>query len=93
MTKATLSRLYLSNLFPEETIQKLEGANRQFIDITASTKLIRGIETESLKTKEINQEEKTNVCDWLCNNGSLEDFEKFKVILDFFDSLTSSNNQ
>ena len=34
---------------------------------------------------EVNDSEKTNLCDWLCVNGSREDFEGFQVVFDLIE--------
>ena len=31
---------------------------------------------------EVNRNEKKNLCDWLCANGTKEDFEGFDIVLD-----------
>ena len=30
----------------------------------------------------INRDEKTNLCNWLCENGTAKDFESFKELFD-----------
>ena len=33
----------------------------------------------------INDSEKTNLCDWLCGNGTPEDFQRFQIIFDLIE--------
>jgi hypothetical protein len=78
----------IENLLSVTTIGKLQKINTQFIDVTsATTKIQRGNEVQIPEHKEVNKDEKKNICDWLCQNGEPADFECFKsvveIILDF----------
>ena len=35
----------------------------------------------------VNDKEKTNLCDWLCENGTLEDFQRFNVVFDILEEV------
>jgi len=73
----------IENLFSEVTINKLQEANPQFIDVTEATKkVIRGVEEVVPELKEVNKNEKKNICDWLCSNGDDSDFKCFKIAID-----------
>tara|TARA_R110002167_G_scaffold301029_1_gene505299 strand:- start:296 stop:2149 length:1854 start_codon:yes stop_codon:yes gene_type:complete len=77
----------IENLFSEKTIGKIEGANPKFIDIHQEvSKRIRGEIVATPATKSVNKDEKGNMCNWLCDNGNLEDFlgfaDAFQIIED-----------
>lgn len=73
----------IENLFSTSTIQKLQDASTQFIDVTAATtKTVRGITTMISERKEVNKDEKKNICEWLCQNENATDFEGFKIVVD-----------
>jgi hypothetical protein len=83
----------VENLLSEATIQKLQTANSKFIDVTFETaKTVRGESKVIPESKEINKDEKRNICEWLCQNGDTSDFEGFKVIVDIIRDFISQND-
>lgn len=78
----------IENLFSKETINKIEKEKPQYIDFTQSHKRIRGEENKNY-TYFVNKDEKGNLCNWICKNGTKEDFENFKVILEIIDEFLS----
>lgn len=73
----------IENLFSSETIAKLEKHSKCFIDVSPeTTKTIRGVDIVVPATKEINKDEKRNICDWLIANGDESDFEGFKTVVE-----------
>ncbi|MCI7048029.1 ATP-binding protein [Helicobacter sp.] len=78
----------IENLFSKETINKIEKEKPQYIDLNQSHKRIRGEEIENY-TYCVNKDEKGNLCNWICENGTKEDFENFKVILKIIDEFLS----
>ena len=40
----------------------------------------------------INESEKGNLCDWLCENGTPEDFQKFHLIFDMIEEAVNSSS-
>lgn len=74
----------IENLFAEQTIEKIIKYNSKFIDITEEYKKTVGGLTEKIPKKyEINKDAKGNLCDWICDNGTMEDFKNFKKYLKF----------
>lgn len=70
----------IENLFPQNTIDKIEAANPQYIDVHEELNTrIRGVETIVPASKSVNKNEKGNMCNWLCENGDPEDFAGFGV--------------
>jgi Cdc6-like AAA superfamily ATPase len=77
----------IENLIPSDLIVQLENSQPQFIDSTDSTVVrVRGHEVISPAKKSINKDEKKNLCDWLCSNGTAEDFRNFASIFDIIES-------
>jgi len=73
----------IENLLSDITINKLQETNPKFIDITAATsKIERGDKKDIPGKKEINKDEKKNICEWLYQNGESSDFEGFKIVVD-----------
>lgn len=70
----------IENLFPANTIQKIESQCPQFIDTQEqSTKRVRGETITSPAIKSVNKDEKGNMCNWLCEHGTADDFANFKL--------------
>ncbi len=81
----------IENLFSKATLDKACQHKPAFIDIEhehQSTK--RGIEVVIPETWTINCSEKMNLCEWLCNNGTDEDFKSFQVIFDLMEEVINS---
>ncbi len=71
----------IENLFSEATLYRAIDHKKAFIDITPEIlKIERGENITIPKKYEINPDEKSNLCDWLCTNGTKEDFHNFESI-------------
>lgn len=78
----------IENLFPEDTIDKIERECPQFIDVKeASSTRIRGVASDIPASKSVNKDEKGNMCNWLCENGSIEDFANFSAAFDLIEEI------
>ena len=78
----------IENLFPPETIQKLENAKPQFIDSeTEHIKQVRGKSQIIPASKSVNKDEKRNICDWLCEHGTIDDFFHFKTVFSIIEEI------
>ena len=78
----------IENLFPKETIDKAIEHKRAFIDYTDETKQTkRGVESIIPERYDINPDEKGNLCDWLCQNGTKEDFIHFDKVFEIFEEF------
>lgn len=77
----------IENLIPSEIITQLENSHPNFIDLTDSTTIrTRGV-TEVLSVKKsINKDEKKNVCEWFCSNGTVGEFRNFSSIFDIIET-------
>ena len=77
----------IENLFSKSTLEKAENYKPEFIDIAYVSKRSRGKQGQTLEIWTINDDEKMNLCNWLCENGTDEDFRHFKVVFDLLDEL------
>ena len=80
----------IENLFSQETIDRVEAENPQYIDINeGSKKRERGVDIVIPPSKSVNKDEKGNLCNWLCENGNADDFSDFVVALDIIGQAIS----
>jgi len=86
----TLSKITkgIENLFPTQTIERVMAYNDNYIDIIKEgERRVRGIRETIPEKIEVNTDEKGNMCKWLCENGTVDDFINFHCILDIIDSI------
>ncbi|WP_437557732.1 AAA family ATPase [Acidithiobacillus sulfuriphilus] len=78
----------IENLFPVDTIQTIEAKCPQFIDTRAqSTQRVRGETVVIPATKYVNKDEKGNMCNWLCENGTAVDFANFESAFNIIEEI------
>ena len=71
----------IENLFSEETMNKAIQHKAAFIDIYPSREvMVRGVNKCEPERWEVNEDEKANLCDWLCEKGMAEDFHGFEAV-------------
>ena len=76
----------IENLFPEKIVQDAIIYKKAFVDL----KKIEGTERGKPYTRcenIINKDEKKNFCNWICENGTREDFENFSVIFEMIEEI------
>ena len=84
----------IENLFEKATLEEARKVKRAFIDITAEHKeTVRGAEKTVPEKWEVNKHEKTNLCNWLCENGMAEDFKHFQVIFDLLEEILTDDRE
>lgn len=71
----------IENLFPTSLIEKAILEKKAFIDITKTYRIKRGVESEDVVCV-VNNDEKKNLCDWICNNATADDFKHFDRIFE-----------
>ena len=81
----------IENLFRKATLGKTLDYKPEFIDIAeAHQEKVRG-KIQAIPEKwVVNEDEKTNLCDWLCENGNAEDFQHFQAIFDLLEKALGS---
>ena len=73
----------IENLFGESTLQKARDFKEKFFDIIGEHELTKRGEPATVPEQWIvDKDEKGNLCDWLCEHGTPEDFARFHVIFD-----------
>lgn len=78
----------IENLFSRSALEKAVQHKAAFIDIELEHKgTKRGVEVIIPEKWTVNSNEKMNLCDWLCENGTQEDFRYFQVIFDLMDEV------
>ena len=81
-------KMGIENLLSKETLEKARQHKPAFIDVDPGrTKIVRGKDQIVPDEWSINEDEKKNLCDWLCENGTQEDFQQFSVIFDFLGNM------
>ena len=78
----------IENLFTKATLEKARSHKHAFIDVfDAHKETVRGNEQLIPEKWTVNRDEKTNLCNWLCENGTVEDFQHFEVVFDLLSEL------
>lgn len=78
----------IENLLPTTIISKAMSYKDAFFDITEETKrTLRGVSETIPRSISVNDDEKSNLCDWICENGTKEDFLPFTVVFDLLDEI------
>lgn len=78
----------IENLFSVDTINKAIDFKSAFVDITEEYKqTIRGNIVITPKKYTVNSDEKGNLCNWLCENGTIKDFKNFEIIFEIFNEF------
>jgi len=78
----------IENLFDLTTIEKVCCSNLKIIDVREAVKTrTRDVEAEGPKTYTVNSDEKRNLCNWLCENGTKEDFCHFRGVFDILNDI------
>jgi predicted ATPase len=74
-------KIGIENLLPGELISKIEGLHPEFIDVTQTTSTrVRGQTIVSAERRSTNKDEKGNLCKWVCENGTEQDFRHFESV-------------
>jgi hypothetical protein len=76
----------IENLFSENTITQLKNNFGDFFDTTEVIRTSRGVKNVTYMI-EVNSQEKTKLCDWLCENGVKEDFVNFEVVFEILNNI------
>lgn len=78
----------IENLLSKETINKAKEYKLEFVDYTAETKQIkRGEEIIIPEKFEVNKDEKGNLCTWICENGTIDDFKNFNKVFEILEDF------
>ena len=84
----------IENLFGKPTLHLAHQHNPAFIDIAGEHPRVERGERKVIPEQwTVNKDEKTNLCDWLCENGTQEDFESFQVIFELLEGLLDLHSE
>ena len=78
----------IENLFDHKTLERVCQKCPKFIDVTDKhSKMVQGKKESVPEVWTVNKDEKTNLCNWLCKNGTADDFEHFKPTLEMLKDI------
>ena len=78
----------IENLFSRETLEKANLHRAAFIDIEHEHRRTqRGVQAVVPEKWTVNSDEKSNLCDWLCENGTVEDFAHFETVFQLLEEV------
>ncbi len=84
----------VENLFSKDTLTKAIEYQSAFIDIAqAHQKSERGTTVTVPETWSVNKDEKTNLCNWLCANGTANDFQYFRQVLGMLHEILEETHE
>ena len=73
----------IENLFSRVTLEKALSYDKSFIDVEPGGRGIRdGEEVWVQENWTVNEKQKVALCDWLCEYGTVDDFQHFQLIID-----------
>jgi predicted ATP-binding protein involved in virulence len=82
----------IENLFSDEAVLKSIERKRAFVDVKQEHSFVeRGVETIIPEVWKVNKDEKRNLCDWLCENGTARDFSSFTLVFDILEEVLASD--
>ena len=78
----------IENLFEASIMNEARECKSAFIDITDEHKYTTSGKEKIIPERwAVNKDQKTNLCNWLCDNGTKEDFRHFEVIFELLEGL------
>ena len=82
----------IENLFGKASLEEARCHKPEFFDVEHQRRVTeRGVERVIPEIWSVNDDEKMNLCDWLCQNGSKDDFECFEVIFNLMHEVLHSS--
>ena len=80
----------IENLFDLKTLRKAKKYKRSFIDIKSEhEEEVRGEKKTIPEIWTVNSDEKSNLCDWLCENGTADEFQQFCELFRLLEDVLS----
>lgn len=76
----------IENLFSQSTLEKAREHKSDFITVTSEHTVTGRNGSQTIPEKwEVPGDEKTNLCNWLCENGTVEDFQPFQTVFELLE--------
>ena len=84
----------IENLFTKATLERARADKPEFIDIRGEYATeVRGEKKTVPEEWTVNDDEKTNLCEWLCANGAKEDFQYFRLIFGILEEILGADTE
>ena len=81
----------IENLFDRETLEPARRCHLEFIDVDEERKrIVRGEEVLVPEAWSVNDDEKRNLCDWLCTHGTRKDFRHFDTVFEVLEEVAET---
>ena len=77
----------IENLFERATLERALQYNDAFIDIHKTQRKERGTWIQKPEEWSVNRDEKANLCEWICEYGTKEDFQHFQSVFDLLEAF------
>lgn len=78
----------IENLFGRKTLERAITHSPRFIDKSPSYEQLKRGETVFVAEEwKVNPDEKRNLCNWVCKNGTPDDFSSFAAVFDQIESM------
>ena len=82
----------IENLFARSTLERATHYKPAFVDIAEPHNILQRGESKTIpETWTINDDEKRNLCSWICENGGAEDFEAFHLVFELLDEFLNQS--
>ena len=83
----------IENLFSQSTLEKALKDKDTLIDITPEHSATKRGKTVTIPEKwEVHDDEKTNLCNWLCESGTVEDFQHFQTVFELLEEALGGDS-
>lgn len=84
----------IENLLERDALERAIAEKSAFVDIRDEYRsTVRGEEKTVPAEWSVNADEKMNLCTWICDNSTPEDFGGFTVVLDLIDELLNADEE
>ena len=82
----------IENLLSEQTLSAARENNPDFFVVEEAHNIAKGGSTILIPAKwAVNEGQKRPLCDWLCKNGTAEDFKSFEVVFEMLEALLDAS--
>ena len=76
----------IENLLSKSTLEKARKHKPAFINVTSEHTTTKRGENKTVPEKwTVDSDEKTNLCDWICENGTADDFQHFQTVFELLE--------
>ena len=84
----------IENLFQRSTLDRARDDKLALVDIEREyQKTVRGEPEMVPEVYTVHKNEKTNLCEWICENGMKEDFERFEIVFEILEEVFGGSSR